>query len=238
MYGFQGGRFDPLDGLINFRNRDLNPTTGTWMEQDPAGYVDGGNLYQFVEANPTDFTDPTGLRGPYYYPGMFDHHDHPPGPPPPAPEPHTSAPGGPRGPYQLGWEWLWDTDDPTDLAFYGNDNFTKGLQRGDGAAQGRVEAEAAAAAACKKGLAKGQSISGTTYYAPGVKTYAKDYLWNVPFGKFGVGNPYTAFVGVMFSIGQLQTSTAASTPRTYTFTDIMPQGLSLPHGSLSHAVTI
>ena len=60
MYGFQGGRLDPLTSLVNFRNRDLNPTTGTWMEQDPAGYVNGGNQYQSFLSNPISNLDPNG----------------------------------------------------------------------------------------------------------------------------------------------------------------------------------
>jgi RHS repeat-associated protein len=63
VYGFQGGRLDPLTGLVNFRNRDLNPTTGTWMEQDPAGYIDSANLYQFVDGSPAAGADPMGLDG-------------------------------------------------------------------------------------------------------------------------------------------------------------------------------
>jgi len=61
VYGFQGGRLDPLTGLINFRNRDLNPTLGVWMEQDPAGYVNGANMYEFVDDSPTFYSDPDGL---------------------------------------------------------------------------------------------------------------------------------------------------------------------------------
>jgi hypothetical protein len=32
------------------------------MEQDPAGYVDGLNLYEFVGSSPTNYTDPLGLE--------------------------------------------------------------------------------------------------------------------------------------------------------------------------------
>jgi RHS repeat-associated protein len=60
VYGFQGGRLDPLTGLINFRNRDLNSTLGVWMEQDPAGYVDGADLYLFDIGDPPTFDDPYG----------------------------------------------------------------------------------------------------------------------------------------------------------------------------------
>ena len=69
LYGFQGGRRDPVTGLINFQNRNYDPTTGTWMTQDPAGYVNGANLYQFVRANPESFLDPRGLDSQIFLPG-------------------------------------------------------------------------------------------------------------------------------------------------------------------------
>jgi hypothetical protein len=47
--------------MYNFRNRWYSPTTQTWTQQDPAGYVDGANLDQFVGGNPIDSTDPSGL---------------------------------------------------------------------------------------------------------------------------------------------------------------------------------
>ena len=61
VYRFQGGRFDAVSGLYNFRNRDYSPTLGRWMEQDPAGYVDGLNLYQSEDSDPANKTDPLGL---------------------------------------------------------------------------------------------------------------------------------------------------------------------------------
>ena len=61
VYGFQGGRLDPNSGLVHFGARMYNPVTGTWMSQDPAGYVDGANRYQFVGSSPADLVDPAGL---------------------------------------------------------------------------------------------------------------------------------------------------------------------------------
>ena len=63
VYSFQGGRLDPISGLVNFRNRDLNPTTGTWMEQDPWGYVEGADVYQLELSNPANMLDPLGESG-------------------------------------------------------------------------------------------------------------------------------------------------------------------------------
>jgi RHS repeat-associated protein len=60
VYMFQGGRYDQGTGLYLFDHRDYDPTTGTWLEQDPAGYVDSSILYQFVRSNPIDYVDPSG----------------------------------------------------------------------------------------------------------------------------------------------------------------------------------
>jgi hypothetical protein len=38
-----------------------SPTLGRWVQQDPMGYVDGANLYETVESNPTNGLDPFGL---------------------------------------------------------------------------------------------------------------------------------------------------------------------------------
>jgi RHS repeat-associated protein len=62
-YLHQGGRLDGLSGLYLFRYRDYSPTLGGWLQQDPAGYVDGLNRYQDVSSNPTDRIDPLGLGG-------------------------------------------------------------------------------------------------------------------------------------------------------------------------------
>ncbi|RBP35074.1 RHS repeat-associated protein, partial [Roseimicrobium gellanilyticum] len=51
---------DPT-GLLNegFRYRELE--TGVWMSKDPAGFVDGPNLYAYVRQNPWSKFDPKGL---------------------------------------------------------------------------------------------------------------------------------------------------------------------------------
>ena len=61
LQGHQGGRYDALTGLYNFRMRDYDPSMGTWMEADPIGYPDGVNRYQGLGANPLAFTDVSGL---------------------------------------------------------------------------------------------------------------------------------------------------------------------------------
>ncbi|MCL4852622.1 MAG: RHS repeat-associated core domain-containing protein, partial [Bryobacteraceae bacterium] len=61
LYLHQGGRLDLTSSLYNFRNRDFSATLGRWLQQDPLGYVDGVNLYQYVLSRPINATDPTGL---------------------------------------------------------------------------------------------------------------------------------------------------------------------------------
>jgi RHS repeat-associated protein len=58
---FQGGRLETATGNYIFDYRDYDPNTGTWKEQDPAGYVNGPNLYQLETSNPGTRTDPAGL---------------------------------------------------------------------------------------------------------------------------------------------------------------------------------
>jgi RHS repeat-associated protein len=62
VYLYQGGRLDSASGLYDFRNRDYSPTLGRWVQQDPAGYVDGSHLYQFVGSDPVGKDDPFGLK--------------------------------------------------------------------------------------------------------------------------------------------------------------------------------
>jgi RHS repeat-associated protein len=62
VYLHQGGRYDPLSGLYQFRNRDYSAILGRWIENDPLGYAAGDtNLYRYVGNAPTDMADPAGL---------------------------------------------------------------------------------------------------------------------------------------------------------------------------------
>lgn len=56
----QGGRYDATTGLYHFRFRDYDPELGRWTRQDPAGYVDGGNLYEALLSSPVSWLDPSG----------------------------------------------------------------------------------------------------------------------------------------------------------------------------------
>lgn len=47
-------------GIQQFRNRAYDPSTGTWIQEDPIGVAGGVNLYQYSNANPASFGDPFG----------------------------------------------------------------------------------------------------------------------------------------------------------------------------------
>ena len=44
------------------RNRNYSPSLGRWINQDPAGYINGANTYQFVLGNPVGRVDPEGTQ--------------------------------------------------------------------------------------------------------------------------------------------------------------------------------
>jgi RHS repeat-associated protein len=56
-----GYRFDPESGLYQVRYRYHHPTLVRWVTRDPAGYVDGMSLYEYVGSRPLMALDPYGL---------------------------------------------------------------------------------------------------------------------------------------------------------------------------------
>jgi RHS repeat-associated protein len=59
----QGGRLDEATGDYHFRHRDLSPTLGRWISQDPIGFEAGdANLYRYVGNGPGNRMDPFGLH--------------------------------------------------------------------------------------------------------------------------------------------------------------------------------
>ncbi|MHB1260047.1 RHS repeat domain-containing protein [Thiobacillus sp.] len=60
QYGYTGREPDQT-GLIYYRARYYDPTLGRFISRDPAGMPDGVNRYAYVNNDPVNFTDPTGL---------------------------------------------------------------------------------------------------------------------------------------------------------------------------------
>ncbi|MEL6396636.1 MAG: RHS repeat-associated core domain-containing protein [Planctomycetota bacterium] len=60
-FGFAGYLWDPVLQMYHVRNRVYSADLGRWIQRDPAGTVDGHNLYQYSRSNPTTLVDPYGL---------------------------------------------------------------------------------------------------------------------------------------------------------------------------------
>jgi RHS repeat-associated protein len=60
-FGYAGGIYDQLSGLVRFGMRDYDPKTGRWTAKDPILF-DGGdpNLYLYINADPINNVDSTG----------------------------------------------------------------------------------------------------------------------------------------------------------------------------------
>ena len=57
---YQGMQYDPVTGLYYGRARWYSTSLGRWTSQDPAGYINGANTYQFVMSRPVGQTDSSG----------------------------------------------------------------------------------------------------------------------------------------------------------------------------------
>ena len=64
---FSGKRKEEVSGLILFEKRAYDPSLRCWTTPDPAGEVDGPNLYLFSRGNPLIFGDPLGLSSQSHY---------------------------------------------------------------------------------------------------------------------------------------------------------------------------
>ena len=63
VFDLAGATDGSASGVYMVRNRVYDPGMGSWVERDPAGYVDGLNLYQSVSSSPLILSDPLGLSG-------------------------------------------------------------------------------------------------------------------------------------------------------------------------------
>lgn len=59
---FGGKRFVPGTKMYDFLFRTYDPAIGRFIQRDPAGFVDGLNLYTYAGNNPVSYADPTGLE--------------------------------------------------------------------------------------------------------------------------------------------------------------------------------
>ncbi|WP_458250536.1 RHS repeat-associated core domain-containing protein [Geobacter anodireducens] len=60
QYGYTGREPDTT-GLVYYRARYYDPSTGTFIQKDPIGLTGGVNPYAYVQNNPVNLTDPEGL---------------------------------------------------------------------------------------------------------------------------------------------------------------------------------
>ncbi len=60
-YGFTGRRHESGSHLIYYRSRTYHADLGRFLQPDPAGYIDGPNMYRYALNSPTNHRDPFGL---------------------------------------------------------------------------------------------------------------------------------------------------------------------------------
>src|SRR5262249_25024759 len=61
-YRYTGNERDEESGFYYLKARYYAPWSGRWLSADPAGLVDGGNLYRYVRGNPIQLVDRSGTQ--------------------------------------------------------------------------------------------------------------------------------------------------------------------------------
>ncbi|MFG0315471.1 MAG: RHS repeat-associated core domain-containing protein, partial [Phycisphaerales bacterium] len=61
-FGYAGGLYDPVTGLVRFGARDYDPAIGRWTSKDPIGFGgQDGSLYSYGLQDPVNTIDPSAL---------------------------------------------------------------------------------------------------------------------------------------------------------------------------------
>lgn len=60
-FRYTGRQFDSETALYYYRARYYDPVSGRFLSEDPTRFAAGANFYPYVQNNPINLTDPTGL---------------------------------------------------------------------------------------------------------------------------------------------------------------------------------
>jgi RHS repeat-associated protein len=61
-FRYTGREWDSEVGLYSYRERVYDPSVGRFVSEDPIRFTAGNNFYDYVYNDPTDYTDPSGLK--------------------------------------------------------------------------------------------------------------------------------------------------------------------------------